>query len=350
MTGAVLAPLCLLEVAEANISVVGEATCVPLCDFDTSREVGCHISRQYTFELIKAFDSGPWLPILSHHLKCQAMSNDICEQNLNCEVDRSNRCAASRSWVISRLALSSFDGGPGLGDTCGLFGLLLREGTACLQETDRVRCASVSTPLAAAGHCAWDITRQVCDVSHKVVVPALRLDYHDELLLVHFRRERCAAVSVPSMCDGDCRWRNDTNCSLQPSDALLAVTGEDCPLRLLLRSNAACAAETEDTCGSRKRADGLQECHWLQGRCEAHPVALDFDLLMFVGLGQPLILEPALAAQGLCSDIKLASSCTSLCASAIMMPSSSLGRVLATVPLSIALALAALPCFTVPLP
>mmetsp|Transcript_74431 Transcript_74431/g.241684 ORF Transcript_74431/g.241684 Transcript_74431/m.241684 type:complete len:351 (-) Transcript_74431:35-1087(-) len=341
------ARITLLAGALLTASVVDseEVPCTPLCGFDAARTGRCHISKAYATALVEFFDDGPWSAIMKHHMSCESNINGPCDQVAHCEVDGAGMCAASRSWVVAQLARPGTEGGANLTDRCGLFGRLLADGAVCLQETNSTLCSNVSTPKwGGPGACAWDDIRQVCDVSSRVVMPTLRQYYSEDLVLANFLRQNCSRASTSDLCSADCHW-DGNSCSLRPVDFLLAVSGDDCPLSLVFQQNAGCHTEnTSNTCSTRKRADGLQECLWRQNQCEAHPVALEFDLLMFVGLGDPLILEPARAAEAQCSELPDIHSCLQPCAPAIMNPSRATRRTVSLTSL-LGLAVAVLSCF-----
>lgn len=304
---------CIGCVALAVIKLVS-SQCVPLCKFDSDRTEECHVSREYAAEVIKFYDDGIWGKLVAQHAECEARTMD-CGGMWTCEIDGTGTCAARRSWVVENLAKAEAEGGAGLNsDRCGIFGRLLVDGASCLPNADKTSCSN-AVGASSGIPCAWDTLRGVCEASRKDILFILRRDYRDELARVSLRRERCRVrESTIASCAGDCQLVNGT-CTLRTVDALLAVAGEDCPVSTLLRQNAGCwNLEDEESCTARKRSDSLKECDWRRGQCEAHPVALEFDLLLMLGLGQSEILEPIEAAQTKCSQFWYAEACDAECA------------------------------------
>mmetsp|Transcript_52270 Transcript_52270/g.132047 ORF Transcript_52270/g.132047 Transcript_52270/m.132047 type:complete len:360 (+) Transcript_52270:83-1162(+) len=316
LAGALLAAVCAAQTTEDT----EVEACVPLCSFDASRTNQCHVSREYLTALVEAYDDGPWVDILASHANCEA-NLDNCTNMVECEIDAAGICAANRAWVASQLAAPEPDGA-GLADRCGIFGRMLADGAVCLQEADPAACANVTAEGEGFLGCAWDPVREACDVSKSSILPVLRHDYQDELARVSLRRERCATALTSTMCSGDCYW-DGQQCMLSPMDSLLAIAGEDCPLRTMLRQSEGCRSTvSESTCNLRVRADGMQECVWRSDVCEAHPMSLEFDLLMILDLGYPSLLDSLRAAQTQCLELAFAEECALPCAPAIGVPSS----------------------------
>jgi len=319
LAGALLAAICAADTD-------GE-TCMPLCSVDASRTFQCHVSRPYMTALIEAYDDGPWAELVALQTNCEA-NLDNCTNMQECEVDTTgvtDVCAANRVWVARRLVASDPDGA-GLADRCGIFGRMLADGVACLQEADPAACPNVTAPTAGLGGCAWDPVQEVCDVSKSALLLALRRDYRDELARVSLRRERCASALTSTMCSGDCFW-DGQRCALKPMDSLLAVAGEDCPLRTLIRQGEGCQNSTDESgCKGRLRPDGLPECNWRSGFCEAHPMSLEFDLLMMLDLGYAGVLDALRAAETQCSELVNAAECAGPCAPEVGVPSGAMPR------------------------
>lgn len=282
----------------AATGTVADTGCQKLCQFDEARTHSCHVSREYVAALVGAFDNGPWAKIMSQQALCEAHVGN-CLSVSDCEFDDAGICAATRSWIARILASPVADGGAGLNaDSCGLFGQLLATGAGCLARANKTACTA--GPWTTSSRCAWDPLRNVCDASRQDLLLILRRDYPEDLARVNLRRQRCAAQTRQT-CIGDCRLVNGT-CVLRALNALLAITGEDCPLSSLFTSHAGCGVETDQSaCTSRTRSDGRTECAWRRGQCEAHPMALEFDLIGLLGLSQPAILGPMSAAEAQCS-------------------------------------------------
>lgn len=210
-------------------------------------------------------------------------------------------------------------------DRCGIFGRLLVDGASCLPNSNKATCLD-AVGARSRVNCSWDELRGVCDASREDLLFVLRRDYRDELARVSLRRERCSArEGTLASCSGDCQLVNGT-CTLRTLDALLAVTGEDCPISTLMRQNANCwSLAGEASCTARARSDGLKDCDWRRDQCEAHPIALEFDLLLVLGLGQPEISTPMRAAQARCLQAT-SENCNSLCAPAVVAESAAVQR------------------------
>lgn len=290
------------------VGVFADDACIPLCYYDAERTAECHVSRQYAGALITAYAQGPWGSIVTTHVGCEA-NLTACPYNPDCEIDGAGRCAAKRSWVVEKLAAGESQDGAALNsDRCGIFGRMLARGAECLLRKDQAECETADTVP-----CAWDDLRGVCDASRQELLFILRRDYRDELARVSLRRERCLALGRRA-CTGDCFLVNGT-CTLRKLDAILAVMGEDCPLTTLLRQNAGCwSLRDQPSCTSRTRPDGMRVCDWRREQCEAHPMALEFDLLLVLGLGQPAILSHMQAAQSKCSEFVTSQDCGEPCA------------------------------------
>mmetsp|Transcript_29617 Transcript_29617/g.92120 ORF Transcript_29617/g.92120 Transcript_29617/m.92120 type:complete len:177 (-) Transcript_29617:8-538(-) len=142
----------------------------------------------------------------------------------------------------------------------------------------------------------------------------LRQDYHEELVRVSLRRDRCASLGSGALCAGECQWQVSAaapggRCTLRSADALLSVTGEDCPLRPLLRRHAACRESSSLACSARN-----PECYWDGRRCLGHPMTLELDLLALLGLDQPEILGKMQAASAACTaHLSSPFTCNSVC-------------------------------------
>lgn len=288
---------------------------MPLCKFDLNRTDECHVSKEYAAALIAHYDTGPWGQVVAQNAKCEVVAQHSCLDLEKCEIDGTGLCVAQRSWIVQKLVLAESDGGMGMNsDRCGIFGRLLVDGASCLPQLNQISCLA-ATGGSSGIPCAWDELRGICNAAREGILFVLRRDYRDELARVSLRRDLCTSrEGTFASCTGDCRLVNGT-CTLRPLDALLAVTGEDCPLSVLLRQNAGCWRQADEvSCLSRTRADGMKECDWRLGLCEAHPMALEFDLLLTLGLGQPDILTPMRASQTQCAEFSNAVSCVAACA------------------------------------
>jgi len=292
-------------------------SCVPLCSYDDLRTASCTVSREHVLDLVSLVDRGVWAEILRADGACQASCGSGCETD-----QLTGLCNVDRGWLTRRLALPVDEGGAGFGDRCGLFGRLLIEGMHCGNETtDQERCAERAAATSGVS-CAWDDARKVCDVSKEGVLFLLRRDFRDELVRAGLRRQRCEAVPSEGLCSGDCAWAGGL-CTIRDRDALLAVSGEDCPLETILRSHEGCAVEANaSVCLERRRTDGNAECIWRQGRCEAHPMSLELDLLGILGLAHPYVAESFAQAQNTCTAL-VPSLCNVLCADEIELPQAS---------------------------
>merc|ERR1712232_57653 len=166
--------------------------------------------------------------------------------------------------------------------------------------------------------------------------------YRDELARVRLRRDACATQQTQESCTGDCHWQplvvsdgSSMNrrlatatanaavlghCTLRTEDALLALVGEDCPLRTLFKRHSGCSeAADQKSCEAQERPDGLRRCAWrpavqepgteegsatsASGQCEAHPAALEFDMLLLLGAEKPSLLESLRESQLRCSQL-----------------------------------------------
>jgi len=291
-------------------TVAQEESCIPYCDFDALRTGRCHVSRAYAVGLISFFDvDGAWAGISSHLAECEAQGVAQCTVLDNCEVDENGYCTASRAWAAEKLAALPTHGGAGLdSQRCGLLGRLLSSGAECRKRGDKATCENI-TATSSQERCAWDSVLDTCDAAPAALPELLGSSYRPELARVSLRRAHCAAQSSSLTCTGDCQWQQTAAgawaCSLRSLDALLAVIGEDCPLRPLLRQHASCDGATSmEACAELPlRSDGLMQCSWQGGRCVANSIALEFDLVQMVGLGRPDILVQLRNAQSTCAPL-----------------------------------------------
>jgi len=301
-----ISQLCLLS--DGGSSGDDGADCQRLCDFDTARTNQCHVGRLYTQRLVSAFDAGAWGSIFAQSLAC---SDDCAAPECEQELDGKS-CTASRSWVARRLAMPEDLGGGGLSDRCGLLGQMLSAGAVCLNETDDLACDSMPG-------CLWDESRGVCDASHEKLLSTASTTQRQELLRVAVRRQQCGSIPSESDCHGDCMWQGD-QCRLNPFDALLTVVGEGCPLHVVLQQNMGCRTENQTLC-----THSNDRCVWRDGffggQCEAHPLALERDLLGILGLDYPSLVQQWSAAQVSCSSLS-SEDCSSMCAPEISIPRS----------------------------
>ncbi|CAE8659256.1 unnamed protein product [Polarella glacialis] len=215
---------------------------------------------------------------------------------------------ASRQWVAGKLAAPMWQGGAGLGERCGLLGQLLSGEVVCSPRSQS-DCEALNTVNASDLECGWDVARGTCGVPPSIAMQLLRRDYRDELGRVTLRRQRCSALRSQGDCTGSCQWDSAAAsgaCTLRQSEALLTVLDEDCPLRGILGQHSSCTEVTSNTtCGSKLRKDGLPECEWLGTACEASPSALEFDLLLIIGLAEPSVEKLTRTAHSMCSRLPI---------------------------------------------
>lgn len=311
------------------------ALCDPLCSFDRQTQQ-CVVGRPYASQILRAYQGGVLGSIATQLTECTAIGSGarasaVCSSNANCELDERGMCSARRTWAAAKLAAMPADGGIGLGDArCGFFGELLVHSSHCLAHRNRTACEANGAAPANV-ECAWDSTRGSCDVSRKGLLIVLRQRYRDELALASLRQARCA--SQPNhTCTGDCQWHPSSvaapgrmlstrraeeagRCLLRPMTTLLAMVGEDCPLRFLFTRSTECGeAQDSLTCQSILRSDGLPQCTWRSDTwtCQAHPVVLEHDLLMLLGADSPQLLDTFSSSQRKCGALS-SISCEYLC-------------------------------------
>jgi len=305
-----------VALAPHGAAAAEEETCMPLCEFDADRTGSCQVSRRYAAGLMESFEAPPWNWIAAKLIECEELDAAGCANVPSCELDQWGRCSAARSWAIPMLAASSEEGGAGLGpDRCGALGHMLNASAECLVLADQATCEAAS--------CVWDVSAASCGSSRESTLLVLRRDYKEQLARVGLRRMRCAAFGSPAACVGDCEWSPaEGRCLLRAIDALLSVVGSDCPLNMLLRRHAECgdvSTSDQTLCELGERSDGLPECAWRDGRCEAHPTALEFDLALYFGVQHPQVIPAIRTAQYRCRSFLLAEDCTAadLCAPGI---------------------------------
>jgi len=329
--GADSRPVVVVIALAAFLAPAASQCSVKLCAVD-NRTSTCSVSRLFANQLIGIFNDGVVGQIARLNAECQANCSET-----GCETDpTTGLCGVNRTFVARRLAAPVELGGAGFGERCGLFGQLMSAAVVCQEASTEEECSGIATAKNAEIPCAWDRIREICDVTKEGVSFLLRRDFRDELVRVALRRQQCAAKSLDTVCTGECRWVNQA-CHLNQQDALLAVAGEDCPLRTLMSLHEGCTTVlTADMCNDQLRRDGLPECFWRQGQCEAHPTSLEFDLMQLLGVGQQGALAQYREAYNRCSK---STSCEEECAGPIFGPSGTPRR--AGVPLgSLAAALA----------
>lgn len=288
-----------------------QSGCRSLCWLDAARTGRCQVSRWYTSGVLERLQAGKiWGEIASETSACEGLDASGCGGRSSCSVDRRGQCSASRGWVAGKLAVSSWQGGAGLGaQRCGLLGQLMASEAKCLTFTTATACEAHNGTVPE-DLCAWDLARQACGFPAASAVVLLRRDYQDELALLELRRQRCASVQSAATCTGYCQWEVGTNssrCTLVSLEALLAVIDQDCPLRTLLDVHAGCeegdAAVNGTACELRLRSDGLQQCVWFGGVCEANPMTVELDLLRQLGLLSSELETLLLDAYNKCSSL-----------------------------------------------
>lgn len=294
------------------------------------------MSASYATELIRTLTGGVWGDVLAQQPLCEAagrLGAEACKRELHCAPDGEGRCSASRAWVASMLASRPEDGGAGLGEArCGLLGSLLASGGICAGARNSSSCAVAGNMSGV--RCNWD-AQSGCDVSRQDLLVALRRDYRDELARVGLRRDRCKAHGSAQACDGECQWQERVatvvqpngvestvivgRCMLRESDALVTlVDREACPVTALLRRHWSCdVVQVANLCEAYLRDDGRRLCFWTGARCEAHPVSLEFDLLLLLGASRPELLTLAREAHDLCADATSEDQCSAACAPSV---------------------------------
>lgn len=293
------------------------------------------MSASYATELIRTLSGGVWGDVLDQQSICETAGRsgaEACRREPHCAPDGDGRCSATRAWVASMLVSRPEDGGAGLGEArCGLLGSLLASGGICAGARNSSACAVAGNMSSV--RCNWE-AQSGCDVSRQDLLVALRRDYRDELARVALRRERCNARGSAQACDGECQWQERVatvvqpngvettvivgRCMLRESDALITlVDREACPVAALLRRHSACnVVQVAEACEALMRDDGRRQCFWTGARCEAHPVSLEFDLLLVLGAARPELLTLAREAHDLCADAT-SDQCGNACAPSV---------------------------------
>jgi len=308
----------LICLASAQAATVSSMTCMKLCAFDANTTGKCLVSRSYVATLIQVFQGGIWGNIVSHLQNCELHGERDCTTTANCEVDSIGLCTASRSWAAKKLAAPVSEGGVGWGaERCGILGELIAQGAGCASERNASSCGTNN-------QCSLS-EQNNCGVSRQAALVLLQNEYRDELTRVSLRRARCAAQKSRVTCLGDCRWTESPGvqgrCLLQTLDALLAVLGDDCPLRVLLGRHARCRNFVSSAeCLASARLDGIPDCMWRSQQCEANPVSLEFDLLYLLGLDHPSIARRFSRASATCASYISADQCHQPCAPPVTLP------------------------------
>lgn len=273
-------------------------TCRPLCSFDSQYTQSCQISRWYTTALLERLQGdGVWGQIAAKSFSCESLNGSDCENATSCQVSGSG-CAADRAWMARKLASPLWQGGASLGAKCGLLGQVMAGEAECM-EMDEAACDSYN---GTAG-CLWDPVRSSCGLPPAVVLALLRQDFRDELVRLALRRERCASVTSQDLCKGSCWWDAAAmRCNLLAVEALLAVVDEDCPLRTVLSTQAACDELSEESCRAAAWQSGSQDCIWVNG-CQANPRTLEMVLLRQLGLMTAQMEDSMTSSMATCGNL-----------------------------------------------
>mmetsp|Transcript_81212 Transcript_81212/g.134161 ORF Transcript_81212/g.134161 Transcript_81212/m.134161 type:complete len:541 (-) Transcript_81212:54-1676(-) len=297
--------------------------CKPLCRFDAASN-SCHVSRTHTAEVYKSVPGSAWSTIAEKTKVCEAAGREgaaACRGASDCELDGYGRCSPSRTWAVSNLADLPSNAESRLGPSrCAAFGNYLRVSSTCSKHTDPTTCEG---GLGNSTDCRWDVRRGACDISSNTFLALLRQGFRDELARVTLRREICNSRGEAECTGPQCRWippeelaqgrlltahvappKPVGKCVLPSSDALLAISGEDCPLSSLIRRQLSCReAESETACSSG--------CQWLGTRCEALPLSLEMDVLPMLGMSS--VRGKVAAAERLCAQHESAEHCHAQC-------------------------------------
>lgn len=275
------------------------------------------MGKAYAASVIERLQGGVWGEIVFAESVCEGLTPQTCSSQPRCQLRSQGSCRVAFMWLAEKLTTPRWLGGAGLGvERCGLLGQLLAGKALCGNSSSSSEC-SARNSSSAGQVCAWDMSRNVCDVPEAWALALLRQDYREQLQFIALRRQRCSSLSQ-ELCIGSCRWQpsplaNATvpgRCTLRRLETLLAVVDEDCPLRPLIELGGSCSEYSNATaCTSNLRKDELQTCFWTNKTCEANPVALEFDLLLLLGLTNPNLKQTLLAAQRQCSK-KSADKCS----------------------------------------
>lgn len=324
------------------------STCTPLCDFGPLGD--CHVSRAYTAQLA-AWQGGPWSDIAKQIRACEATlkgDRDFvvpdaqrCESMAGCKFAEDGVCVVRKDWAMAKLSAPVERRGAGLGlERCGLLGEMLSRGVHCQANSDARSCAFHAVQRPEDG-CGWSEALQRCDVSSAHVMRLASTEFRDQLARLNLERTQCAR-RAEAECHGICGWHpsgagvNSTanasknlrptsgRCALRTLEALLALTGEDCPFSILLERHFSCgASEDREACIAAQNADGLPVCMWRAGTgtCHPHSMSLEFALLRPLRMDHPELLQRTRDAQRSCfaasSDQKR---CVALCAPELPKP------------------------------
>jgi len=308
-----------------------------ICEFNFNSQE-CFVRRSYAAALLRRYEGGALAGIADHVMSCQdAGESGDCSVG-GCELDGHGLCVAERVWTVSRMIAGRSSGGLGLGhERCGLFGGLLEQSGLCFNRANRTHCEEPQ-PGELAWHCFWNATQGWCEVSQEALMTRLVQDYREEFARVALQRDGCATRSSESVCAAapECRWESfqqrDASeaplgrllqplasdkeplaaqvpglCLLRVVDSLVAISGNDCPLKTMFKRHADCAetAENEWACRARQRLDGLPMCVWVDERCEVHPTSMEFDLLSLLGAQSPELSAYVRRAQASCTNLTL---------------------------------------------
>jgi len=292
----------------------------------------CRASRLYAAKLIEIMEGGVWGEVAAKLAVCDQLGqNGQCLATDGCARDYHSTCSASNEWVTAKIAEPEARRAGALGvDGCGLFGALLSRGAAC-QSRNSASCVLVSD--AAQDKCMINIQTGTCDLAPQAVVALLHKDYPDELARLAFQRDRCTQNKNETTCSGKCQWRNSSSassrssagqCQIRSLEAVLTVSGEDCPLRTLATPVSECDGfSDENTCPSIRRRDGGAQCIWTGTFCEVNNTGMEVDLIRTIASRSVEIAGAFEAAQVICSNRTTEEKCAPIgeCAPQVVKPS-----------------------------
>lgn len=302
--------------------------CVKQCSFN-NRLQKCVTNRGFVAELLAAYGTNASRRLSQTLQDCESTELSACSGV--CALDESDErlCTVSRTWAVQELLVNRSQEGLDLGpDRCGLLGEFLERSRACGQRDSSACEDNADLPLAQ--HCSWNAAANGCEVSRKAMVSSIRTGYHNVFARAQLTREGCSTRSSnEALCleAPECRWTG-SSCAVRTELSLVHLAGEDCPLRMLLQRQSQCddAGTDREACESKRRIDGLPMCVFAASapgvpntgsRCEAHPSALEYDLMLLFGDARNRRVRELLKkAQSDC-DTTSAGSCENTCAPAL---------------------------------